>query len=122
MKDWRPLTWIIVVVNILFAAWIIGGIGAAADTCAGKTGDELEWCQAGAAIGGTAAVGIIVFFWVAVDMVLGIVWLVTGKSGRECPACGRKVKRGLTSCGKCGHSFAAVVRSDNAPSLPPAVP
>jgi ribosomal protein L37AE/L43A len=34
-----------------------------------------------------------------------IIWLVTNKNQRECPKCGRRVKRGLTECAKCGYQF-----------------
>jgi ribosomal protein L37AE/L43A len=48
---------------------------------------------------------MIMVLWVMVDIILLVIFLVTKKKGRECPACGRKVKVGLTKCEKCGHDF-----------------
>lgn len=106
MKNWRPLTWVILVVNALFLVWIISGVASTGDSCEGETGDALAACQAGTAIGAGIGVFLIIFLWVAVDIILAIIWLVTNKKGRQCPACGSKVKTGVTSCSKCGHDFA----------------
>lgn len=107
MRDWRALTWVIVVVNILFLVWVIGGIASTGGACEGLTGSELDACEAGTAIGATIGVAAIVGLWVVVDIILGIVWLVTNTRKRECPACGKKVKKGVTRCTNCGHDFAA---------------
>ena len=106
MRKLRPLSWIIIVTNILFAWWLIGGVGGAVnESCTGMTGDELSACQAGTAIGAGLGTMFILFFWVVVDIILLVIFLVTNKKGRECPACGRKVKVGKLECEKCGHSF-----------------
>jgi hypothetical protein len=107
MPKWRPFTWVILVINILFLIWIISGVAGTADSCEGMTGDELEACEAGTAIGASIGVGIIVFFWVMVDIILGIIWLVTRPKGRPCPVCGTQVKEGVTVCPNCGHDFRA---------------
>ena len=36
-------------------------------------------CRAGTAVGGTIAAGFIIFLWVAADLILGVLWLVTGR-------------------------------------------
>ena len=106
MRKLRPLSWVIIVINILFAWWLIGGVGSAvSDSCTGMTGDELSACEAGTAIGAGIGTAFILFLWVVVDIILLVIFLVTNKKGRECPACGRKVKVGKTECDKCGHSF-----------------
>lgn len=107
MRNLRKLTWFILVVNALFLFWIIGGVGATSDNCAGLTGDDLDLCQAGTAIGAGIGVTFIIFLWMAVDIILGIIWLVTNKKGRDCPACGTTAKKGVTVCKQCGHDFAA---------------
>jgi len=108
MPKWRIMTWVILAFNILMLIWIIAGVAGVADNCAGKTGVELDACEAGTAVGATIGAGMVVGLWVAGDVILGIIWLVTNrKRTRECPACGRDVKKGLSVCPKCGFNFAA---------------
>ena len=101
----RPLSWVIIAINLLFLFGTISGISETSKSCDGLTGDDLTICQAGTAIGAGIGVGIILFFWVFVDIILLIVWLVSNRNQRECPKCGRKIKRGLTKCPKCDHQF-----------------
>jgi len=77
---WRPLTWFILAVNTLFLVWIIAGIHSASENCNGQSGSLGQACHAGTAIGAGIGVGIIVFFWVAVDVILGIIFLVTRRN------------------------------------------
>lgn len=107
MRNWRKFTWFILIVQVLFLVWIVAGVGEASNNCDGEVGEALELCQAGTAIGAGIGVGIIIFLWAFVDFILGIIWLVTNRGQRDCPVCGRAVKKGNTSCGKCGHNFAA---------------
>jgi hypothetical protein len=102
----RVFTWIILAINVLFLIWIIGGTSSAADNCDGKVGDALSACQAGTAIGAGIGAAMIIGLWVAVDIILGIIWLITRPKTRDCPVCGDDVKRGQTRCKKCGHDFA----------------
>ena len=102
------MTWVILAFNILMVIWLFSFVLGASDNCAGLTGAGLSGCEAGAAIGGTIGVGFIAFLWVAGDVIFGIIWLVTNrKKTRECPACGRDVKKGVTVCQRCGFDFAA---------------
>jgi hypothetical protein len=55
-------------------------------------------------------IGLVVFLWALVDVILGVIWLVTNKSKRTCPACGRNVKKGLLVCTGCGFDFEAAAR------------
>lgn len=107
MPKWRPFTWVIVVINVLFLVWIIAGVAGTSDSCGGMSGEELEVCEAATAIGASIGVGIIMFLWVLADVILGILWLVTRPKGRPCPVCGTQVKEGVTVCLKCGHDFRA---------------
>lgn len=118
MPKWRPFTWVIVVVNILFLIWIIAGVGSTADSCEGMTGAELDACEAGTAIGASIGVGIIVFLWFLVDGILGVIWLVTRPKGRPCPVCGTNVKEGVTVCPNCGHDFRSAVSAPPPPPTP----
>ena len=107
MRNWRKFTWFILIVQILFVIWLVTGVSGAASNCDGEVGTALEVCQAGTAIGAGIGVGIIVFLWALVDIILALIWLVTNRGQRDGPACGRAVKKGHTTCAKCGHSFVA---------------
>ena len=107
MRNWRKFTWFILVVQVIFVIWIIAGASSASNNCDGLIGDDLDICQAGTAIGASLGIGIIIFLWAFVDIILGLVWLITNRGQRDCPACGRAVKKGKTSCTKCGHNFLA---------------
>ena len=106
MPRWRFFTWVILFFNALMLFLVIVLLATAADSCDGLTGTRLESCEAGTAIGATIGTGLIVFFWVGGSIILGLIWLVTNKKARDCPACGRHVKRGRTTCRKCGHDLA----------------
>ncbi|MFN2608434.1 MAG: hypothetical protein ABR511_11190 [Acidimicrobiales bacterium] len=82
---------------MLFLVWIIAG---ASSTHCGST-DNPQACQAGTAIG----VGAIIVLAAAVNAVLGVLWLVTRKRGRECPVCGKTVRRGEVVCRSCGYDY-----------------
>ena len=82
------------------------------DECKGLVGNELEICNSLYDLGSGLATGLVIFLWVAADVILGIVWLVTNRSGkRDCPSCGKSVKRGLTTCQNCNHDFASAASS-----------
>jgi hypothetical protein len=107
MPKWRVFTWVILVINILFLVWVIAGGSSAANNCDGMTGQALDNCQAGTAIGATIGIGVIIFLWALVDVILGVIWLVTRpRDKRLCPVCGTPAKTGVTVCTKCGYNFA----------------
>jgi hypothetical protein len=114
MPSWRPLTWVILTVQVLFVIWLIAGFNAASDSTCSKA-DYADACRAGEAIGTGIGIGIIIFLWALVDVILGVIWLVTNKGKRTCPACGRNVKKGLLVCTACGFDFAAAVRGQGYP-------
>jgi hypothetical protein len=76
-KKRRILMWAILAINALFLWWIIAGVGGNADNCAGKIGQELEDCQTATNIGTGIGVIFIVFLWAMVDVILGVIYLVT---------------------------------------------
>lgn len=120
MPKWRPFTWVIVVINVLFLIWIIAGLSGAANNCNNEVGQAKRACEAGTAVGASIGVGIIVFFWAFVDVILGILWLVTRPKTRTCPICGNDVKRGQFVCKKCGYDFRT--QAGVVPPMPPAPP
>jgi len=104
MPRWRKATWAILLFSGLMLVWIIGGVGAVSDNCAGKTGSALEACQAGTAIGGGIAVTFIIVIWFIGFVVLGLIWmmsrpkenvLVYGPAGQQVTVSEKEAKRRL---------------------------
>lgn len=76
----RPLTWVILGWNILMGAWILYGLfstGSQYDNCATDTYQGA--CEAGTSIGAAIAIGGILFLTAIVDVILGVIWVVTKK-------------------------------------------
>jgi hypothetical protein len=71
--------WVFLAVQALFLIWIIAGGSGAADNCDGKVGDALSACQAGTAVGAGIGIALIIGLWVAVDIILGITYLIVRK-------------------------------------------
>lgn len=106
MRNIRPLSWVIIVINVIFVWWLVAGVGGAVkNSCTGLTGDSFTVCQGGTAVGAGIGAFLIVFLWALVDVILLVIFLVTNKRGRECPTCGKRVKAGKTECASCGHNF-----------------
>lgn len=69
--------WVFWAVQALFVAWIVVGIaGQPEPECEFLTASE---CQDAADVGTALGVMLIVFFWAAVDVVLGVIYLVRRK-------------------------------------------
>ena len=125
MPKWRPFTWAILAVNLLFLILLIAGVGSAADQtkdCSALIGNAKDLCQAGnagTAVGAGIGVAALVFFWALVDVILGVVWLITRSSRRQCPACGTEVKKGVVICPKCSHDFRSVSQPVHSGAPPP---
>ncbi len=98
----RIFTWIILIINVLFLIWIITGISSRPSATAAL---DLKTCQAASDAGTGIGVFLIIFLWVAADIILGIIWLITRKKTRDCPTCGHSVRKGVTTCPKCGTDF-----------------
>jgi hypothetical protein len=110
---WRKMTWVVLIWTGLMFAWMIGGAASAQDSadCASEATQALrDACEAGTDIGTGLGVAALFFLWFIGFLVLSIVWFMTRRKGRECPVCGEDVKKGRTTCKKCGHDFAASVR------------
>ena len=88
MKNVRPFGWVIIALNLYFLINYFMGIdGTESDTVLG--------------------IGFMfLIFWLAImNTFLYVLYRVTGGKRRECPACGSKVKVGITRCAKCGFDF-----------------
>lgn len=118
MRHWRIMTWVILAFNILMLCWLIFGVGGAANdaNCAGEATKDLQnACQAGTAIGAGIGAALIIALWVAGDIILGVIWLITNRGKRDCPGCGRPAKKGVTVCKSCGYDFRLGRAPEDAP-------
>lgn len=88
-RKMRKLTWAIIIFNALMLVWIVAGTGSAVNgaDCANQTADAFmtaaenqELCEGATAIGAGIAVFGLLFLTMMVDVILGIIWLVTRKN------------------------------------------
>ena len=88
MKSIRPFGWVIIALNIYFLINFFMGLdGTESDTVLGLG-------------------FMFLIFWLAVmNTFLYVLYRVTCGKKRECPACGSKVKTGITVCPNCRFDF-----------------
>jgi hypothetical protein len=126
LPKWRKFTWVILIINVLFLVWVVSGIAGGteggSDCLAEAKRNPLlnaKDCDTAAEVGTAIGVGIVIFFWVAVDLILGVIWLITDRRlTRDCPVCGNDVKKGVTVCPSCGHDLARAQQPTSAPPSP----
>ena len=107
MPRWRPFTWVILVVDLLFLIWLITALVGTSDSCSGESELAKAVCDTLSTVGATIGAALIVSLWGFVNVILGVLWLVTRQGGRPCVVCGSHVKEGVTVCGACGHDYHA---------------
>jgi hypothetical protein len=72
------MTWAIHVANLLFLIWIIAGVsGRTSKDCAANEFLSKQDCVAASDAGTAIGVGLIVFLWFLVFVVLALVWFMT---------------------------------------------
>lgn len=119
MKQWRALTWVVLVWNLIGLGWMIYALvatGAAGEECVQEAGEFVEACQAGAGLGGGILLVAALLITALGDVILGVIWLVTRKnqggapSGatRPCPHCAEPIQRAANVCRFCGNSVEPV--------------
>ena len=124
LPRWRKMTWVVIAWCVIMAIWIIGAI-ASADTsdCAKEATKYFsqQTCEDASNAGTGIGVVVLWFVWFFGFSALSLIWFMTRPKGRDCPACGEKVKKGLTACPNCGHDFmAAAAAAAQQPPPPPA--
>ena len=88
MKDIRPFGWVIITLNAYFVFVFFKDYDSTASDTANGFGL------------------MILVFWLAImNTFLYVLYRITGGKKRECPACGSRVKVGITNCSKCGFDF-----------------
>lgn len=70
--------WLFILFNVLMALWVIGGFLTVGDVVTTAQSDAE---QAGAAIGATLGMGMLLGFWVVGDIILGLLVLFTRPKG-----------------------------------------
>ena len=88
MREIRPLGWVIIVINVLFIFNFFYGINGESDSTV---------------VGITFMLTL--FLMAIINIPLYIIYRVTDKKKRACPACGSRVPVGLTVCEKCLFDF-----------------
>lgn len=123
MPRWRIFTWVILVINVLFLIWVVTGAVSSSNAVAACHADQYlskDDCQSATGFGSIIGLGLIVAFWVAVDFICGILWLITRPKLRTCPRCGTGVKKGRMVCRKCNYDFALAYQQG--PRMQPGYP
>jgi H+/Cl- antiporter ClcA len=76
---WRLLTWVIIAFNLAMLLWLVVALDAA--------GEEDGPCVAGLCPGAndpgsTTGAWLVIFFWLAGAVLLGVAWMVTHRTER----------------------------------------
>jgi hypothetical protein len=88
MKGIRPFAWVIIALNIYFVV----AFSLEIDSTDSDTALGLQF--------------MVLMIWLAImNIVLYVLYRITGGKKRECPACGQNVKKGLTVCPFCNFDF-----------------
>jgi hypothetical protein len=88
MKNIRPFGWVIILLNVYFFV----SFSMQIDPNDSNTALGIQF--------------FVLIFWLAImNTFLYVLYRITGGKKRVCPACGSKVKVGLTTCSKCSFDF-----------------
>jgi hypothetical protein len=84
----RPFGWVIIIVNVYFFVSLARAISS-------TNSDTTN--------------GVILFIWLifiaTINVIMYVIYRITQRKRRKCPACASNVKVGVTSCSKCGFDF-----------------
>ncbi|WP_375475978.1 hypothetical protein [uncultured Jatrophihabitans sp.] len=105
LPGWRIFSYVIVIFNLIMLIWVIAGSVAAQHDDSSCGSLDAKTCQDAKDVGTAIGVTALIVIWVIVDIILGILWLVTNRKTRDCPVCGHGVKRGAFQCRNCGFDF-----------------
>lgn len=97
----RPFTWVILAVNVLLLLATMSVLSVRPNC------DEFlrAICEADAQARAAQGFRSIISVWAAIDVILGVLWLVTRQTTRQCPVCGSSVPTGAVICGACGFDY-----------------
>lgn len=75
----RKFTWVILIINLLFLIWIITGVASGSGNASHCGTLSQQVCNDASHVGTAIGAVLILVFWAIVDVILGILWLVTRK-------------------------------------------
>jgi hypothetical protein len=70
----RAMSWVILAVQVLFLIWMITGLSSHGASCGSLSSSA---CASATDVGKGIAAVLVLAIWVCVDVVLGVIWLVT---------------------------------------------
>lgn len=104
VSHWRKMTWALWIWSVLCLIWLIAGIALVSShpLCSGLPAST---CGTATDFGAGVAGFLIFTIWLVVFLILTLIWFMTRPHNRQCPRCGEEVRKGLTTCAKCGYEF-----------------
>lgn len=75
-KHHHIFRWVFLAIQLVFLIWIIAGVASVGSSPADCGTLTAEQCNAATGIGATIGAGLIVAFWLAVDFILGITYMI----------------------------------------------
>ncbi len=84
MKKWRLTTWLVIVVNVAFAIWLVAALGYT-DPCDMRGEITARCARRTPSSGGGVGAMTILGLWTLADIVLAVVWLATKRNKDDAP-------------------------------------
>lgn len=113
IRRWRKMTWVLWVWCLVIIIWAVSAGASAADTCSAEE-EFRDACEAGAAVGGSLAVGAILLIGFFGFVFFGFIWFMTRPKRRTCQRCGEDVRKGFTECPSCGQPMGDMATATHA--------
>lgn len=103
----RFFKWVFFGFNALMLVSLIAGVASKDKTDCGTL--SAQTCNDAYNTGKGIGVALLLILWAVGAVILGLLFIVAPSKKRDCPACGKGVKKGLTTCRACGHDFKAAI-------------
>lgn len=110
LPRWRKMTWVVVLWCVGMAILTLATAGHAHNAIHCSPYTPRSICEGAQDTNAGISFVLLFVIWVWGFIISGIAWLITRPTGRLCPVCGERVRRGQTMCKDCGHDFAAAAQ------------
>ena len=115
LPGWRIFTYLILIFNLIMLIWVIAGIAGSSGTPSDCGSLDAATCNDAESVGTGIGIALLILFWALMDVILGVLWLVTNrKKSRSCPVCGQDVRKGVLQCKSCGYDFRSQLQASPA--------